>query len=304
MELRNIRALVEVEQRGGFSAAAKVLGMTQPTVSKAIQQLEHDCGFPLIERLGKGVELTTAGEIVYRRGLNMLTERDHLMAELAGLRGLTRGRLKLGIPLLGSSLIFAPLMAAYRRKFPEIEIELHEHGSARLEEAVRAGEIEIGSSLLPVPDDFRTQPLRDEPLTVLLPEGHTLAKRKKLKLEELKATPFILYESGFAFSSVILNACRRHGFVPIEAARSGNPDFIVALVASGLGIALMPRMVVESGSFQSIHCVPLDEDDLRWQLVHIWRYNAVLSPAATSWLQLVSSVMHPEDKNPNIGNVE
>ncbi len=289
MELRNIRALVEVEQRGGFSAAAKVLGMTQPTVTKAIQQLEHDCGFALVERLPKGVELTPAGDIVYRRGLNMLNEREHLLAELASLRGLTRGKLKLGIPLLGSSLIFAPLMAAFRKKYPAIEIELHEHGSRHLEDAVRSGEIEIGSTLLPVPDDFRTQPVRDEPPMVLLPMGHPLGKRQVLGLAELKSIPFILYESGFVFNSVITSACRKKGFTPIEAARSGNPDFIIALVASGLGIAIMPQLMAKSRAFQSVLSVPLDESDLRWQLVHIWRYNATLSPAAVSWLQLVKA---------------
>ncbi len=91
MDLRNLRALVEVVRQGGFSQAAVVLFATQSTVSKAVRQLEDEVGMPLLDRIGHKSTLTPVGEAVYRRAVRMLTEREDLLTELDDLRGLKRG---------------------------------------------------------------------------------------------------------------------------------------------------------------------------------------------------------------------
>src|SRR5262249_23676950 len=149
--------------------------------------------------------------------------------ELDELRGLKRGTLRLGLPPVGSSTLFAPLFATYRSRYPGIDIRLIEHGSERLEEILLAGEIELAASLLPVSDEFEWQDVRREPLVVLLPAGHALAPRQSVALSTLKALPFVLFEAGFALNRVILDACRRCGFEPGVAARSSQIDFIVEL---------------------------------------------------------------------------
>ncbi|MDR3517870.1 MAG: LysR family transcriptional regulator [Azospirillaceae bacterium] len=288
MDLRALRAFVEVVRHGGFSAAARVIHTTQPTISKAIKQLEEELGAPLLDRLGHRVQMTAVGEVVYRRAIAMLSERETLIGELAELRGLSRGRLRLGLPQFGSSFLFAPLFAEYRIRHPGIDIELIEDGSRRLEEAVLAGEIELAVSLLPVPIPFAWQEVRNEPMVALLPDGHPLAGRDKVKLVELADSPLILFESGFALNELIEDACRRRGFSPREAARSGQADFIVALVAAGLGVALLPRLTAEQRHLASVHMAQLDDDDLRWHAVLIWRRDGYLSPAARAWLALAA----------------
>lgn len=287
MELRHIEALVQVAQAGGFSAAAKALSTTQPTVSKAVRQLEHDCGAMLVKRLGAGAMLTEAGEVVVKRGTAMLAEREHLKAELAGLKGLATGRLRLGLPALGSSMLFAALVAKFKKLYPQITIELQQHGSVRLEDAVRAGEIEMGATLHPVAEEFEWQLVRDEPLVALLPAGHPLRGRKTVKLADMAASPFIFFEQGFVLNNIIEAACRKRGLTLVEAARSGNVDFIVALVAAGLGLALLPRLEMETRRGLSVEAVEVPEADLRWKLGLIWRRGAVLSPPAQRWLALV-----------------
>ncbi|HUO54538.1 MAG TPA: LysR family transcriptional regulator, partial [Rhodoblastus sp.] len=121
MEFRNLRAFVEVVRQSGFTAAARTLAATQSTVSKSVRQLEEEVGAPLLDRLGQGPRLTEAGEIVYRRALRLLGERDDLVAELDALKGLKRGVLRLGLPVLGSGVMFAPLFAQYRQLYPDIE---------------------------------------------------------------------------------------------------------------------------------------------------------------------------------------
>ncbi|EPR43734.1 transcriptional regulator, LysR family [Desulfovibrio sp. X2] len=289
MELRNLRVFVEVVRQGGFSAAAKTAFMTQPSVSKAVKQLEDECGAQLLERLGGGVRLTDAGEVVYGRALAMLAERDRLLADLAELQGLIQGKLRLGLPPFGSSLLFAPLIAEYRSLHPGVEIDLLERGSAALEEAVLEGHIELAVSLLPVADDFARLEVRDDPLMAVLWRDHPLAARSSVRLAELAETPFILYDKGFALTSRIEAACLRRGFSPQAVARSGQVDFIFALVAAGLGVALMPRVMTERQGALPVRAVLLDEADLRWCAVIVWRRGAHLSPPARAWLALAAA---------------
>src|ERR1700716_3122571 len=98
LDLRRLRLFVEVGRQGGFSQAAKVVFSTQPTVSKAVKQLEDELGMPLLTRIGQRSELTDAGKIVYRRALSLLGGSGDLITELDELRGLKRGTLRIGFP--------------------------------------------------------------------------------------------------------------------------------------------------------------------------------------------------------------
>ncbi|HWT99181.1 MAG TPA: LysR family transcriptional regulator [Terriglobales bacterium] len=286
MDLRTLRAFVEVVKQGGFSAAAETIHASQPTISKAVRQLEDELGGALLERLGHQVRMTAMGELVYRRAQVMLAERETLVAELAELRGLKRGRLRIGIPQLGSSIIFAPLVTQYRLRYPEIEIDLAERGSVPLKDALRSGALDLAAAIEPIEEEFDRLSMRDEPMMVLLPPNHPLSGRKAIKLAELADDNFILFEAGFTLNELIHEACRRHGFVPRAAARSSQPDFITVLVATGLGIALLPRLVVEGRQDLPVQVALLDEPDVRWRLSLIWRRGAMLAPAAQAWLDL------------------
>lgn len=288
MDIRQLRMLVEVVRHGGFSAAADAVFATQPTISKAIQQLEHDLGEVLLERSRAGVRLTPAGQIVYRRALSLLGEREHMLRELQELRGLQRGQLHLGLASLGSDMLFAPVFARFRQRYPQIELHVLERGSEALEESLRAGEIELAASLLPVADDLQWQAVRTEPLVALLPNSHPLAQRADLQLQDLAEVPFVLFEKGFMLNRHIIQACQARGFSPREVTRSGQPDFIVALVAAGMGVALLPRMIATARQRTDVVIVPLHEPQLDWRMVLAWRRGGYLSAAAHAWLQLVA----------------
>lgn len=286
MQLRTLRAFVEVVRQGGFSQAAKLVFATQSTISKAVKQLEDELGAPLIDRSGHHIKLTDAGEIAYRRALKILAERDDLMAELDALRGLKRGTLRLGLPPIGSSTLFAPLFAIYRGRYPGIDIRLDEHGSKRLEEILLAGDIDLAASLLPVSDEFEWQDVRIEPLVAVLPLNHPLAGKKSTDIASLRDFPFIMFEAGFGLNKIILDACRRHGFEPNIVARSSQIDFILELAAAGLGVAFLPRMIVEQRSHLAAARLLLDEPQTEWHLALIWRRGAFLPHAAQAWLDL------------------
>lgn len=290
MELRTLRAFVEVVRQGGFSQAAKTLFSTQPTISKAVKQLEDELGVALLDRIGHRSQMTAAGEIVYRRALIMLGERDGLVAELDDLRGLRRGSLRLGLPPLGASTLFAPLFAIYRARYPGIEIRLTEHGSKRLEEILLEGEVELVGSLLPAKEGFEAQPVKLEPLMAVLTKDHACAGQASIGIAALEPSPFVLFEAGFALNRVLEEACARHGFAPQVAARSGQIDFIVELVGAGLGVAFLPRTIAEQRKTPAVTLTLLDEPGTEWHMAIVWRQGSYLSHAARAWLDLTREV--------------
>ncbi|GLK84278.1 LysR family transcriptional regulator [Ancylobacter defluvii] len=290
MDFRTLRAFVEVVRQGGFSQAAKTVFATQSTVSKAVKQLEDEIGAPLLDRIGHRSLLTPVGEVVYRRGVKLLADRDDLLAELDEMRGLKRGVLKLGLPPVGSATLFAPLFAVYRRRYPGIEVRLTEHGSDQLEESLRAGEIDFAGILLPAAPEFEWQEVGSEPLVALLPAAHPLGTRRSLTMGDLRETPLILFDSGFTLNRIILHAARRAGFEPDVVARSSQIDFMVQLVAAGLGVAFLPRLIAEQRSSPAVRQVPLDEPGTDWVMAMVWRRGAFLSEAAKAWLALVREV--------------
>jgi DNA-binding transcriptional LysR family regulator len=288
VEIRTLRAFVEVIRQGGFSAAAQTVFATQSTVSKAVKQLEDELGLPLIDRAR--IAPTPAGEIVLRRASAILAERDDLLRELDELRGLKRGALSLGISPIGGSTLFAPLFAIYAKRYPDIDIRLEEQGSKRLEEIVMAGEVELAASLLPVGDAFDFQPVRAEPMVALLPPGYPVTGADAVDIPTIRDWPLVLFDSGFAINRLIETAYTRHGIVPEVAARSGQIDFMVELVAAGLGIAFMPRSVAALHRHPAVATARLDEPDTDWRIALVWRKSGYLSAAARAWLDLTLEV--------------
>ncbi|SBV96119.1 Transcriptional regulator, LysR family [uncultured Alphaproteobacteria bacterium] len=288
MDFRTLRAFVEVLRRGGFSAAAASLNSTQPTVSKSVKQLEDELGAPLIDRAR--MTATAAGEIALKRAQAILAERDDLLRELGELRGLKRGALSLGISPIGGSTLFAPLFAVYAKRYPQIDIRLQEQGSRRLEEMVMEGEVELAASLLPVGGEFDFQPVRTEPMVALLPPGHPARGRATVTVAALRDTPQVLFDSAFAINRLVEDAFARRGVAPEVAARSGQIDFMVELVAAGLGVAFMPESVAALHRHPSVAAVRFAEPGTDWQLALVWRKSGYLSAAARAWLDLTAEV--------------
>jgi len=288
MDIRTLQYFVEVVRFGGFSRAAKKIHSTQSTLSKAVRQLEDQMNLKLLERQGHVIRMTEAGEIVFRRAQTILVQCADLRFELEEYRGLQRGKLRLGIPLIGSSNLFAHWFSEYRNRYPGIELQLVEHGSKKLEEMVKRGEIDLAASLLPVSEEFDWQELRREPVDLLIHAGHPLAQKHTVTVADLANEPFILFGTGFVLNQIIVNTCLEKGFSPRIVAESSQVDFVIELVASRLGIAFLPRMIAEERHHPTTRRIPIVEPEIYWHLALIWRHDSYLSPSAQAWLNYFS----------------
>jgi DNA-binding transcriptional LysR family regulator len=304
MDFRELRVFVEVVKQGGFSAATRVLFASQPTVSKAIKQLEDEVGVQLFDRVGKKVKLTVAGDLVYRHAVAMLAARENLQNDLADLSGLRRGRIRLGLSRLGSAIMFTQVVVQFRRRYPGVEIELVERGVLALQQALQEGALDLAVCRLPVPEDLDWIMVHDEPLLALVAREHPLAAAASVELGQLADTPFILFEPGFALNAQIVTACQLDGFTPRVAAYSGQAELILALVAANVGVAFLPKLICPLAN-PSISCLPIKDQEFRWRRTLAWKRDCPLPPAARAFLELVRATVAGAETligDPSAGN--
>lgn len=284
IDSRRLRMFVEVVRQGGFSRAAERLHATQPTVSKAVQQLESELRVRLLDRVGRRIALTAAGELVYRRAVPLLAQSDDLVTELAELRGLKSGALRIGFPRLGASALFARVFALFRRRYPAIEVAVGVHSGLKMRELVRSGELDLGVLGNPIDPEFERQEVRSEPFMVLLPREHPAAARRSVSLGRLAGVPAIMPDEDSVLNTNLVAAYQRAGVAPRVATRCHDADLMFELVAAGVGIAFLPRVLAHQHRHRAVRCVVLNDPACQWTIAFCWRRGAHVSAATQAWL--------------------
>lgn len=291
MDLKNLRYFVEVTEHGSFSRASHTIHVTQSALSKAVQLLEEELGTTLLVRSRPGVpsRLTPSGEVVFRHAKGLLNRSKQMLTDVNLLNSLVTGVLRLGLPPLGSTDHIAVVLTEFRRRFPQVELQLREQGGQALEEAVRKGEIELAISLRPEGDDLAWLPICEEPLVVVLPPRHPLASRHRLTLPDLAHHPWVQLQGASILNHRIKLCCPALDVSRLQAAKSDNLAFCLSLVAANAGLMVLPRLLAQHHIPPGVEIVPLECAELQWQLVVIWRKNAQLSVAAQQWLELLAT---------------
>ena len=291
MELRALRYFVEVVKQKSFTVAAEQMFVTQPTISKMVKALEDEIGSPLLLREGRQMVLTDAGQIVYQRGLDVLAAHARLEAELNDLGTFGRGTLTIGIPPMGGTL-FTPAIAAFKQRYPKVELKLFERGSKAIEAALLDGEMELGGVLQPVDMAlFDVLPVSRQLLWLVAQKGSRWDQEAEVALADLAAEPFVFYGESLALNDVVLNACREAGFAPTIVGRSGHWDFMAALVQAGVGIALLPAPYCRRLDPDAFTCRPVVDPEIHWDMAVGWRRNGYLSHAARAWLDVARQAL-------------
>jgi len=287
MELRLLKAFAVVVEMGGFTAAADRLHVTQPTISKAIKQLEDEIGQPLLHRHTRTLRLTDVGETVHRHAHEILRASAQLDTAVADLAALSHGELRIGIPPLGPRL-FTPMIAAFTRRYPGVELKFLEDGSRTIEAGLQNGELDMGGLLAPIDTtQYEHRPLVNDHLGLLAPAKSRWAKRASVSLAELADEPFIMFSSAFMLNERIVDACRQCGFAPQVVGRSGQISFIIELVRSGVGIVLLPESELAALDLRGVGRTALVDPIIPWQIELAWPKVGYLSHAARAWLALM-----------------
>jgi DNA-binding transcriptional LysR family regulator len=250
LDVKRLRVLREVAARGSFSAAAESLAYTQSAVSQQIAALEREAQTKLVERSARGVRLTEAGRALVRHAEIILARLSDAEAELEAIAGLRGGHLRLVSFATAGATIMPRAIAIFRERHPGVEISLSPAEPLEAMELLRAGECDVAMTIdaafmTPDDDGITRAQLLDDPMYVVLPQGHPLAHKPRIKLAELAGDPWIGGSSGGCPDTLILlRACNAAGFEPKISFHSDDYLAIQGFVAAGVGVSLIPDLAL------------------------------------------------------------
>ncbi len=285
MELYQLEYFLEAARQRNFTRAAAHLHLAQAALSEQIRKLEIELGTPLFNRGRRETVLTAAGETLRLHAealLDRAAAARRAVQDLVGLRG---GRLTIGaIPSVSACLLPAAI-AAFRKRYPLVELALFEGTSEAVAQWVESGRVEFGIVQLPTTGGhFDEHPLLIEPFVALLAKTHPAAKQRSISLAKLAHEPFVLYK-GRARDTA-LAACRAAGFEPRIACESSELETIRSLIAAGLGIAILPQLATRHPTAKCV-AVRLRGDPVERQVAMLSRAGHTPSPSAAAFRELL-----------------
>ena len=243
MDLRQLRYFVAVAEEGHFGRAAQRLHMSQPPLSTQIKALEAELGVELLNRSTRQVALTDAGRAFLERARAILGAVEEAGNIARGTEQGTQGRLHVGFISSATLSLLPPSIRLFRERFGRVELELKELTSAQQVDALYEGEITVGLVRLPMrAPGIRFEPVSQEQLVVAVPSGHVLEKLDRVPLEAVVDLPLIFFTRQLipGFHAQIVELFQRVGAFPKVAQHAVHLQTIVGLVASGVGIAILP----------------------------------------------------------------
>ena len=248
MQIHQLEYFLAVARHLHFTRAADELHVAQPSISQQIRKLEQELGVRLFHRMKRGVALTAAGETLLPWARRVLADLAEARGEVQELAGLRRGRLAVGATPSVSTNLLPRALAAFHSRYPGVALTFREAGSGDLIRHLEHGELDLALIILPVRHPIlKTTPFLDEELVLAVPAGHDLAARERVEVAELREVPLVMFREGYDLRDVTMAACRRAGFEPRLALDGGEMDSVLRFVAAGLGVAVVPSMVVEAG---------------------------------------------------------
>ncbi len=279
MELRHLRYFEAVARHCHVTRAAAELHIAQPALSKQISQLEAELGIQLFDRVGRNVRLTEAGEALLPHARAVIAQVFAARAEMDERVGLHKGRATVGTPPTVGTQLLPGVLAAFHRRYPGIELCLREAGVQTLLELLETGMTDVAVVTLPVTNHHLVvQPLFSEELVVVVWRDHPIAKCHHVRFSDLANEPWILAPENYELREATLNACRRAGFTPRIILDGSEMDTLLRFVATGLGIALVPKLAVQG--LHDLVVVQVADQQLQRSLGLVWYGDRVALPAA------------------------
>jgi DNA-binding transcriptional LysR family regulator len=247
VELRQLRYFVAVAEEGSFSRAAKRLHVSQPPLSTQIRALEVELKVQLLQRGNRGASLTPAGVIFLDEMRAVLSRLERVKAQMSNAGRGEAGTLRVGFVSIADYGVLPPTLRAFRARLPEIEFQLHELTTDAQIRELRGERLDLGLGLAPVPDrDIDFEHLLHEELVLAAPTRHpALAFKGGVDLRRFSAADFIVPPRELApgLYDAIIGCCRAAGFMPQIAQQARQMQTVIGLVASGMGVALVPASV-------------------------------------------------------------
>jgi len=245
MNLNHLAIFYAVAQEGSVTLGAERLHISQPAVSKQLQELEKNLGTPLFDRLPRGVRLTEAGELLLGYARSLFGLEAEAEAALAELRGLERGRLSIGASMTIGGYLLPDVLARFHQQYPGIDIHLEIANTKEVEQRLIEGTLDVGltEGFLEHPE-LEAVVFREDEMVVIAWPDHPLLSEGPVTAERLCQEPFLVREEGSGTRAVVERAFAERGLALRPVMSLGNIEAIKRAVAAGVGIAMVSALTV------------------------------------------------------------
>jgi DNA-binding transcriptional LysR family regulator len=295
MEMTYLKTFREVAKWGSFTRAAETLGYAQSSITAQIQKLEESYGAVLLERFGRSMKLTMAGEALlqYANEINRLHEESKEVVSQQ-----SKGTLTIGTIETLAAFYLPPYLQAYRRDYPDVNIVIQPGNEPFIIESVKEGVLDIGIILDPpfTDPELESRILREEPLVIIASPDHKLAGQSEVHVEDLQNESLILTEDGCTYRAMLLKVLKGNQVSYKLSYEFGNLEAIKQCVTYGLGIALLPRITVaEEIRKGQIVAIPFVDPACKFYTQLIIAKKKWKSKAYLGFIELLGGANHRND---------
>jgi DNA-binding transcriptional LysR family regulator len=297
MDFDHLITFVEIVKQGSFSRAGQKLFRSQPAVSAQIRQLEQEYGQKLFDRVGKSIQLTTAGEALLEYAAKLLTLRNESLRAVADQASTPRGTLAIGANEATCLYVLPDIFAEFHRHYPQVQISIYRNFSHKVMEKIEDGTVDVGIVTLPVKSpSLRIYPIFRDRIMLMTSPSSPLAKQKSVTTAEIAEQPLIFPRTGFMrrIHDKQFHPYRSRLHITMELPSVG---MIKRFVAAGLGVSLISesfvRDEVRSGKAKLI---PVSDMEIWRELGLVHRRDRTLPRSASAFIALVrQGVNHHPD---------
>jgi DNA-binding transcriptional LysR family regulator len=292
LDVRKLILLREVAARGSIAAAAQAQHLTRSAVSQQLTALEAEVGRPLLNRTGRRAVLTAEGRLLVRHAERIVGQLEAAEAEPRAEKGMVTGELRLGVPLHEGPALLVPAAIRLRTRHPRLHITLHGVSAAEGREQVRLGELDAALAARytqvpePLHESLHEEGLLTDQVRLALVPDHPLATGASARpLTDFAGLPWLL-DRASAIGQLALQLCAEAGFVPDVVSDIADMQAVLALVAAGWGVALVPDLTPDRPDHPVVRIALLGREPVRRTTVVV-RAGSRYSPAIAAFLPLL-----------------
>jgi DNA-binding transcriptional LysR family regulator len=298
LKLRELNILLAVAQAGSMAKAAKGLAISQPAISRAIADMEHALGVPLLDRSPQGIEPTHYGRALIKRGVAVFDELKQGIQDIEFLSNPEAGELRIGSSSALSEGIVLAVIDRLSRQYPRVVFYVSPGGTLSLYDDLRERRVELAfarMSGLDPDDDINQEMLFEEPLAVVAGAENPWVRRRNIKLAELVSEAWTWPPPGTMFDSLVVEAFRASGLEPPRAAVYADAvNMRTRLAATGRFLAVVPASMMKfSAKHTLIKTLPVELPTTERQIGIMTLKNRTLSPLAQLFIECAREVAKP-----------
>ena len=300
MNLKQFKYVLVLSQEGSFSAAADVLGISQPSLSQYIKKIETEIGMPLFKRTGGNVRLTDAGEAYIDAGRRILDIERQMQGRFDDLRENKTGTVKIGTSPFRSASAMPAIAKAFKEKYPGVCLEIHEHDTASLMEGLLHGEFDVCLTMLPVDETlFEYEKIYDEEIVLAVPrafeefETSIAADRKYpvIDFKDIQDKPFVFITETQFMQRIFDSLCAEHGVSVSPQVIVKSLESQISMVKEGIGMAVVSSEMQSFCSDDYVKYYSFKQKLPNREVVAVWRRDVDSTKTVRDLIDIIKNTL-------------